>query len=83
VKIDRLLQTLWRRTPIFGQFPKKTVKFTTDPSMTPHYSLVAWGVLKRGHAKASPAPAGSLCAGHAQQLGGESPPVNLMEVKAY
>jgi hypothetical protein len=32
VKIDRLLQTLWRRTPIFGQFPTKTVKFTTDPS---------------------------------------------------
>ena len=25
--------------------------------------------------------AGSLCAGHAQQLGGESPPPNLMEVK--
>jgi hypothetical protein len=23
----------------------------------------------------------SLCAGHAQQLGGESPPPNLMEVK--
>jgi hypothetical protein len=23
-----------------------------------------------------------LCAGHAQQLGGESPPANLMEVKA-
>jgi hypothetical protein len=28
-----------------------------------------------------PAVAGSLCAGHAQQLGGESPPPNLMEVK--
>jgi hypothetical protein len=28
------------------------------------------------------APAASLCAGHAQQLGGESPPANLMEVKA-
>jgi hypothetical protein len=28
------------------------------------------------------APAGSLCAGHAQQLGGESPPLNLMEVKS-
>jgi ATP-dependent DNA ligase len=24
----------------------------------------------------------SLCAGHAQQLGGESPPLNLMEVKS-
>jgi hypothetical protein len=28
--------------------------------MTPHYSLVAWEVLKRGHAEASPAPAGSF-----------------------
>src|SRR3954452_15483676 len=28
------------------------------------------------------APAASLCAGHAQQLGGESPPLNLMEVKS-
>src|SRR6476660_191845 len=27
------------------------------------------------------APAASLCAGHAQQLGGESPLLNLMEVK--
>ena len=27
------------------------------------------------------ATAASLCAGHAQQLGGESPPPNLMEVK--
>ena len=26
--------------------------------------------------------AAKLCAGHAQQLGGESPPANLMEVKA-
>ena len=26
--------------------------------------------------------AASLCAGHAQQFGGESPPANLMEVKA-
>jgi len=26
--------------------------------------------------------AASSCAGHAQQLGGESPPANLMEVKA-
>jgi len=26
--------------------------------------------------------AASLCAGHAQQLGGASPPANLMEVKA-
>jgi hypothetical protein len=30
---------------------------------------------------ASAAPAASLCAGHGQQLGGESPPPNLMEVK--
>ena len=30
---------------------------------------------------ASAARAASLCAGHAQQLGGESPPPNLMEVK--
>jgi len=28
------------------------------------------------------AQAPSLCAGHAQQLGGASPPANLMEVKA-
>ena len=28
------------------------------------------------------APAASLCAGHVQQLGGASPPANLMEVKA-
>jgi len=33
------------------------------------------------HGKPSAAPAASLCAGHAQQLGGESPPANLMEVK--
>jgi hypothetical protein len=32
VKIDRLLQTFWRRIAIFGQFRTKTVKFTTDPS---------------------------------------------------
>jgi len=32
--------------------------------------------------EASAAPAASLCAGHAQQLGGESPLANLMEVKA-
>jgi hypothetical protein len=31
---------------------------------------------------ASAARAASLCAGHAQQLGGASPPANLMEVKA-
>ena len=31
---------------------------------------------------ASAAPAASLCAGHVQQLGGGSPPANLMEVKA-
>jgi hypothetical protein len=31
---------------------------------------------------ASAAPAASLCAGHVQQLGGESPLPNLMEVKA-
>jgi len=31
--------------------------------------------------EASAAPAASLCAGHAQQLGGGSPPPNLMEVK--
>jgi hypothetical protein len=29
----------------------------------------------------SAAPAASLCAGHAQQFGGESPLPNLMEVK--
>jgi hypothetical protein len=34
-----------------------------------------------GHAVASAAPAASLCAGHAQQFGGESPLPNLMEVK--
>jgi hypothetical protein len=33
------------------------------------------------HALASAAPAASLCAGHAQQFGGESPLPNLMEVK--
>ena len=32
--------------------------------------------------EASAARAASLCAGHAQQLGGESPLANLMEVKA-
>ena len=32
--------------------------------------------------EASAARAASLCAGHVQQLGGESPPANLMEVKA-
>jgi hypothetical protein len=31
---------------------------------------------------ASAAPAALLCAGHVQQLGGASPPANLMEVKA-
>jgi hypothetical protein len=31
---------------------------------------------------ASAAPAASLCAGHAQSFGGESPLANLMEVKA-
>jgi len=31
--------------------------------------------------EASAATAASLCAGHAQQLGGESPLPNLMEVK--
>jgi hypothetical protein len=31
--------------------------------------------------KFNAAPAASLCAGHAQQLGGESPLPNLMEVK--
>jgi hypothetical protein len=31
---------------------------------------------------ASAAQAAQLCAGHAQQFGGESPPANLMEVKA-
>ena len=31
---------------------------------------------------ASAARAASLCAGHVQQLGGESPSANLMEVKA-
>src|SRR5208337_1479826 len=30
---------------------------------------------------AAAAPAALLCAGHAQQLGGESPPANLMEVR--
>src|SRR5271157_2718783 len=34
------------------------------------------------HARASVRrEAASLCAGHAQQLGGESPPANLMEVR--
>ena len=32
--------------------------------------------------EASAAPEASLCAGHAQQFGGASPPANLMEVKA-
>jgi len=31
---------------------------------------------------AAAAPAASLCAGHVQQLEGESPSANLMEVKA-
>jgi hypothetical protein len=30
----------------------------------------------------SPSELASLCAGHVQQFGGESPPANLMEVKA-
>ncbi len=33
------------------------------------------------YAVASAAPAASLCAGHAQQLGGESPSADLMEVR--
>ncbi len=33
------------------------------------------------HAVASAARAASLCAGHAQQLGGESPLADLMEVR--
>jgi len=33
------------------------------------------------HAKASAALAASWCAGHAQQLGGESPLADLMEVR--
>ena len=33
------------------------------------------------HAAASAARAASLCAGHAQQLGGESPLADLMEVR--
>ena len=37
---------------------------------------------RRVHAQRAAAPAASLCAGHAQQLGGESPLANLMEVKA-
>ena len=36
----------------------------------------------RSQRVASAAQAARLCAGHAQQLGGESPPANLMEVKA-
>jgi hypothetical protein len=38
-----------------------------------------WWIISRA---ASAAPAASLCAGHAQQPGGESPPANQMEVKA-
>jgi hypothetical protein len=34
------------------------------------------------HAVASAALAASLCAGHAQQLGGESPLTDLMEVRS-
>jgi hypothetical protein len=34
------------------------------------------------YTSASAAPAGSLCAGHVQQLGGESPLPELMEVRA-
>jgi hypothetical protein len=44
-------------------------------SLRPHYSS------NHHHARSAAAPAASLCAGHAQQLGGESPPPNLMEVK--
>ena len=39
-------------------------------------------MLDRPTRVASAARAASLCAGHAQQFGGESPPANLMEVKA-
>jgi len=37
-----------------------------------------WRIISRA---ASAAPAASLCAGHAQQLGGESPLAELMEVR--
>ena len=38
--------------------------------------------LERAQAPSIPiARAGSLCAGHVRQLGGASPPPNLMEVK--
>ncbi len=46
-----------------------------ETQIPPH----TWRMISRA---ASAAPAASLCAGHAQQLGGESPPANQMEVKA-
>ena len=41
-----------------------------------------YAILEHQARVASAARAASLCAGHAQQLGGASPPANLMEVKA-
>ena len=49
-----------------------------DTSCDPH----ATRLVERASRVASAAPAASLCAGHVQQLGGASPPANLMEVKA-
>src|SRR6266568_7183594 len=64
-----------------------TLKFIQhDLPKMGHRSLLVthltWALKPRDtHAIASAAPAASLCAGHAQQFGGESPPPNLMEVK--
>jgi len=50
--------------------------------MTQDYSSRSRGIDGTAAREASAAPAASLCAGHAQQLGGESPLANLMGVKA-
>src|ERR1700733_8783336 len=50
-------------------------------SLQPTLSLRARNALPPRTPQASAAPAASLCAGHAQQLGSESPLANLMEVR--
>jgi hypothetical protein len=64
------------------------IAIIADPT-APVYSFQArrpptrmpWG-LSHCCSNFNAATAASLCAGHAQQLGGESPPLNLMEVKS-
>ena len=57
------------------------ILLVTQNTPLPHYQITE-SAAGFGHAKRLPPPAASLCAGHAQQFGGESPPANLMEVKA-